>query len=955
MALRRRALMSIVATILLTAAIAAHHSSLATSEAQQTTPLLPATAPLSASIPVDDEIAVGRLPNGLRYYVRANRRPEKRAELRLVVKAGSILEDDDQRGLAHFVEHMAFNGTKNFPKQDVVSFMQSLGMKFGAHVNAYTSFDETVYMLQVPTDKPEVIDRAMLVLEDWARNVTFDPAEIDKERGVIMEEWRLRRGAGARMQDRMFPVLLQGSRYADRLPIGTTDVIQNFTHERLKKYYTDWYRPDLMAVVAVGDFDRTAVETMVKAHFTPLASPASPRQRPIYDVPDRPGTVYSITSDKEMTSASVEINALLPAREQGTVGVYREKIADRLFMGMLSARLTDLSQQPDAPFVMAFVGRGIFLARTREAASLAARVKEDGIERGLEALVAEAERVARFGFTPTEFERQKQATLRAYERMLAEKGSRESGSRAAEYIRNFLEQETLPTNEWEYGLHQRFLPEITLDEVNRRAREWFPDRNRLVIVTAPEKPGLTLPNEGKLAEVIKASPARELKPYVDTTGTQPLLETMPSPGTVAKTVTREPLGITEWELGNGVKVVLKPTTFREDEILFRATSPGGTSLASDADYAAASSAVQLVTAGGIGKFSSTDMRRMMTGKSAAAQPIIGELEEGLTGSASRRDLETMFQLIYLRFTQPRTDRTAFGVQVAQMKTVLQNQTASPDYAFFEALSSLRTQNHLRRRPLTPAIVDQWDLDKSLAFYNDRFADASDFTFVFVGSFDAATMRPLVERYLGSLPSTRRKETWKDVGVRRTTGVVEKTVEKGIEPKSQTGIVFSGPFEYDQTQRVAIRALAQVLQGRLLETIREELGGTYSIGATQSYARFPNPEYSLTIQFGSDPTRAESLVKRVFQEIERLKADGPSESQVNDVKQSLLREFETNARQNSYLLTQIAFKYQYGEDVASLWDLPEYYKKLDAAMVQRAARTYLDTANYVRVTLMPEKK
>ena len=946
---RNRSLAWIVATVI------AGTTCLVAAQPQQGAPIAPQTAALSQSIPVDPDITVGRFPNGLRYYVRANAKPEKRAELRLVVKAGSILEDDDQLGLAHFVEHMAFNGTKNFPKQEVISFMQSLGMKFGAHVNAYTSFDETVYMLQVPTDKPGVLDQALLILEDWARNVSFEPAEIEKERGVIIEEWRMRRGAGARMTDKVFPILLGGSRYADRIPIGKTEIIQNFTPDRLKKFYTDWYRPDLMAVVAVGDFDKPAVEKLVTSHFSTMPAAASPRRRQIYDVPDRPAPVYAIVADKETTMVSVEIDTLLPAREQGTVGVYRDKMVDRLFSAMISARFADLAQQPDAPFMNAFANRGIFLARTKEMASLSALVKEDGIERGLEALVSEAERVTRFGFTATELDRQKQARLRTYERLLAEKGNRLSGSRADEYVRNFLDQETLPTNEWELALHQRFLASITLDEVNKIAKDWFPERNRLVVVNAPEKAGLVIPDQAKLAAVIKAAAAKDVKPYVDAVGTRPLVETVPAPGTIAKTVSKTAIGITEWELSNGVKVVLKPTTFRADEIQFRATSPGGTSLASDADYVPASTATQVITAGGVGQFSAIDLRRMLTGKVASARPTIGELEEGLIGSSSRADVETMFQLIYLAFTAPRADPTAFGVQAAQMKSLLANQSAAPEYAFSQVVSATLSQNHLRRRAPTPEMIDQWNLEKSLAFYKDRFADASDFTFVFVGSLDEAMMKPLVERYLATLPSIRRKETWKDVGVRRPTGVIEKKVEKGIEPKSQTLIVFSGPVTYDQTQRVAIRALAEVLSGRLLRTIREELGGTYSITASQSMSKIPVPEYTFSIQFGSDPQRVEALVKRVMEEVERLKATGPSEQEVNDTRLTLLRDFETNSKLNNYLLTQISLKYQFGEDVAGLWDVPEFYKKLDAAAIQQAARTYLKGDNEVRVTLLPEKK
>ncbi len=455
--------------------------------------------------------------------------------------------------------------------------------------------------------------------------------------------------------------------------------------------------------------------------------------------------------------------------------------------------------------------------------------------------------------------------------------------------------------------------------------------------------------------MINAVAAKELKPYTETLSTAALLDTIPTPGKIAKTTTKDAAGITEWELSNGVKVVLKPTTFKADEILFRATSPGGTSLASDKDYIPASTAAQVITASGLGKFNLIDLRKLLTGKVASASPFIGELEEGLSGGSSRKDLETMFQLIYLRFTQPRADATAFNAQVAQMKPLLANQTAAPQFAFIETLFTTMYQNHVRRRLSTPAIIDEWNLDKSLAFYQDRFADASDFTFVFVGSFDLATIKPLVERYLGALPSIRRKETWKDVGVRMPAGVVEKRVEKGIEPKSQTAIVFSGPFKYDLTQSVAIRAMAEVLQTKLQETIREELGGTYSINVSPNYQKLPNPEYSITIEFGSDPQRSYELIKRILQEIEQFKTTGPTEKQLNDKKEALLREFETSSKQNNFLLSQLTLKYQYGEDPTSIWNIPEYYRKLDAATIQQAAKTYLNTKSYVKVTLFPEKK
>ncbi len=781
---------------------------------------------LNQQMPIDPQITMGKLANGMRYYVRANKKPEKRAELRLVVNAGSILEDDDQQGMAHLVEHMAFNGTKHFPKQGLVSFIESLGMRFGADLNAFTSFDETVYILQVPTDKPEMLDRAMLVLEDWAHNLSFEPDEIEQERGVVMEEWRLGRGAGGRTTDKILPIMFKGSRYANRLPIGLPDIIQHGKAERLKQFYADWYRPDLMAVVAVGDFEKAAVEKMLTAHFGSIPAATKSRPRPTYDVPERGADMgFAISTDKETTTTRMQLSTILPARAQGTVAVYRQEMIDRLFAGMLSARFSEIAQKPDAPFLFAGSGRGSFIARTREAATLGAVVKEDSVEKGLDALVSEAQRVARFGFTDTELARQKQNMLVSYERLAAEQANRPSASRADEYVRNFLESESLPSADDEYALHQKFLPEIKLPEINKLAQEWFADKNRLLVLTAPAKTGLVIPDEQRLTAVIKSASEKELKPYVDAVASAALLEDSPTGGTVVKTTTKDTANVTEWELSNGVRVVLLPTTFRADEILFRATSPGGTSLANDADYIPAATASQLIAAGGVGKFSAVELRKMLTGKVASVSPFIGELEEGLNGASSKRDLETMFQLIYLRFTQPRADENAFKVQSAQTKTLLANQSAVPEFLFAEALNNARFQNHPRRRLFTAATVDEWNLDKSLAFYKDRFADASDFTFFFVGSFDVVTIKPLVEKYLGSLPSTRRNETWKDVGVKTPAGVVEKRVEKGIEPKSEAAIVFSGPFEFDQQHRVALRAMAEILQTRLLETIREQLGGT----------------------------------------------------------------------------------------------------------------------------------
>ncbi|MCX6550071.1 MAG: insulinase family protein, partial [Acidobacteria bacterium] len=880
------------------------------------------SASLDQAVPVDQRIRIGYLPNGLRYYIRVNGRPYRRAELRLAVNVGSVVEDPDQIGLAHFVEHMAFNGSRNFARQDLVKFMESIGMRLGPGVNANTGFDETVYMLHVPTDNPEAMRKAFLFLGDVAHDLSFDPEAIDKERGVIIEEWRQGRGADARMQDRQTPVLLKNSRYGERLPIGSKEAIERFTPDALKRFYADWYRPDLMGVIAVGDFNPADVERLIKEMFGAIPPPVKPRPRPAFQVPDHPDTLFAVATDPEATVTTVGLYTMLPLRDQTTVGAYRQQQVERLYTSMMNARLSELTLRADPPFLKAGTERGIFV-RTKEAATLMALVNEHGIERGLEALVTESTRAARFGFTPAELDREKRDTLRLYESAFAEGAKEESADLAAEFIRNFAQQEPLPGITYEYGLVRRFLPEITLDEVNKVAKDWT-SGSRIVMVNAPQKAGLTAPTEARLAAVIKTASERDIRPYVDTSSNQPLLERPPQPGTIVKATTRAAFGLTEWELSNGVRVVLDPTQFKQDEVIFRATSPGGTSLATDADYVAAMTASQVVGAGGLGPFDAIQLRNALSGTAGSVSAYIGDSEEGLAGGASPKDLETMFQLIYLTFTQPRADATVFKVLTDQMKAMLASQQASPEWVFGQTLRTTLAQNHFRARPMTPELVREMDLQKSFAFYKDRFADASDFTFVFAGSFDVATIKPLVERYLGSLPALRRKETWRNVGIAPPSGVVEKVVRKGIEPKSQVDIVFPGAMTYDVPSRVALDALAVVLETRLRETLREALRGTYGVQVDANASKIPAPRYSVTIDFGCDPDRTEELVKALFREIEKLKASGPTAKDVDDAREALLRGHESDLAQNNRLVAAITDAYEEAEDVGVFFGLPAQY-------------------------------
>lgn len=907
---------------------------------------------LSDTLPVDPDVTLGTLDNGLRYYIRVNRRPEARAELRLIVNAGSVLEDGDQLGLAHFVEHMAFNGTAHFPKQELVDYLEGVGMRFGPDLNAYTSFDETVYMLTVPTDSAAILRQAFQILEDWAHLQAFDSTEIELERGVVLEEWRLGRGAEARMQDQQLPVLFHGSRYAERLPIGTPQVLQTFEHDALRRFYRDWYRPGLMAVVTVGDFDPEVVESLIRQHFSGISAPPSARPRVAVEVPDHDEPLFSVATDEEATRTQLAVYFKQPVRSEGTVGDYRRGIVAALYNGMLNLRLFELSQQPDAPYLGAFSGQGRFV-RSKEVYVLAALVREGGVTAGLDALLTEAERVAQYGFTASELARAKEELVRGMEQAHAEREKTNSDVYAAEYARAFLQGEPFPGIAHEFALIRQLTPAIDVEEVNRLAREWITHGNRVVLVSAPQKEASVVPGEGELQAVFAAVAGKEIPPYVDDVADAPLVSEPPRPGSVTHQEIVEELGLTVWELANGARVILKATDFKDDEVLFDSWSPGGTSLASDADHVSAVTAPAVVGRGGLGEFSLVDLEKVLAGQAVSVSPYISSLYEGLSGSASPRDVEALFQLIYLHFTAPRKDADAFLALRQQITASLENRAADPVAAFRDTIQVTLAQHHPRQRPPTVELYDEMDLDKSLAFYRDRFADASDFTFVFVGNLDPDSLRPLVETYVGGLPAIHRVERWRDVGIRSPAGVIRKTVERGVEPQSQTVIVFTGEWQYTRQEAYALRALGEVMEIRLRERLREALGGTYGVSVSGSGTRRPNEEFSVRVSFGSDPERVEELVGVVFQQIDSLKISGPTEVEIGKVQEMQRRARETALKQNGFWTEALLEHDRFGTDFREILAYEELVEGLTAQTVRNAARRHLRTDNYVLVTLYPE--
>ena len=907
---------------------------------------------LKQRVPQDSSVTIGKLPNGLTFYIRRNAEPPQRAELRLVVNVGSVLENEDQRGLAHVVEHMAFNGTRRFPKHTLVDFLEGVGMRFGPDINASTDWEETIYTLTLPTDSAGVLETGVRILADWAHGIAFDSLEVEKERPVVIEEWRLGQGAGARMRDKQLPVLFGRSRYTDRLPIGDRAVLDSFGPVDLRRFYREWYRPELMAVIAVGDFDAQRVEALIRAEFAAIPRSPGARPRPRFDLARHDETRYAVVSDPEATASAVTVYHKRRPHDGGTFRAYRESFIESLAQRMLYSRLSEQLQRPDAPYLGVTASQGM-LTRSRAVTVLSAEVRNNGVERGLTALLAELRRVVRWGFTATELEREKRELLRWQEQAYVERRKIPSAQFASQYVAHYLYSEPVLDATDEYQLYQRLVPGIRLREVNERVRGLLGEQDRVVLVEVPVRDSVRIPTESSLRAAVRAADRAKLPRYTDRVGSRDLVAQAPQPGAVVRRATIPEIGAEEWTLANGARVVLKPTDFREDEILFAAYSPGGTSLAPDSNYVPALTATGVVQAGGVGEVDVVELSKRLAGKVASVGTDIGELHESLSGVASPRDVETLLQLVYLYFTAPRADTLAFRAYQQRARASLANRGGSPEEAFAVTLRVALSQGHPRARPPSSAMFDQMDLAKSMAFYRDRFADASDFTFYFVGRFDPEQLRPLVETYLGGLPAIGRVERGRDLGINPPAGVVRKTVRRGTEPKARTQIVFSGPMAYTQEELFALRGLAELLQIRLRETLREDLGGTYGVSVRASAAREPDSEYRLSIAFGADPDRLDELGRATFAVLDSVKQFGVSEVDLAKVREAQRRAREISVRENSAWLANLMAFYRNGWDPREIMAEPKV--RLDPAAVKRAAQRYLDTSRYVQVSLLPEKQ
>lgn len=904
-------------------------------------------------LPLNKEVRYGILSNGLTYYIQHNNKPENRVELRLAVNAGSNQEEETQKGLAHFVEHMAFNGTKHFSKNELVDYLESIGTKFGTHLNAYTSFDETVYMLQLPTDKKEMLDKGLTVLEDWANGLSFDTTEINKERGVVLSEWRNGLGANKRMMDNYLPVVYHQSRYAERLPIGDTAVLLHAPYERLSSFYNSWYRPDLMAVIVVGDINVGEMERQIMKRFGGIQNPTAEKKKEIYRLPEHSKTLVSVCTDPEATYSRVMIIYKHPADNQNSEEGFKRYLINVLFNGMFNNRLQELMQQPNPPFFAAYSGYERE-TRANDAFNLTAVTKTGKTIDALKILLTENERIKRYGFTASELERQKKEMLTGYENALKEKNKTASGDLAGEYITHFLENMPSPGIEKECTLAKKIIPKITLKDINALPVKYITDKNRVIVLTAPETEKKSLPSENDIIELADEIITEKVVPYEEIIIDEPLINTPPVPSPVVKETKNESYNITTLELKNGVRIILKTTNFKNDEILMTAYSPGGSSLYPDEDYMSADYSNAVVLESGVSTFNKTALQKLLAGKTAACYPYVAELDEGFNGSCNQKDLETMLQLTYLYFTQPRKSLDDFNSFMSKQKSSVEHILDNPGAFFVDKFQNIIFNNNIRRGITTTDKLAKVDFEKSFQIYRERFKDASDFTFVLVGNIDIEKIKPLLETYLGGLPSNGQKETWKDPNIIKTTGVVHSTQKMGLTQKNLVGIHFHGQAAWTEEDYFIFNVLLKISDIQLREALREDKGGVYGVGVNGQFAERPKNAYGINIQFNTDPKRTDELLKAVYRNIDSLKNYMTSEEKIKKVQETLRREHETDLKDNGFWVNTITYFDEYGKDIRMLENYPKLIDGIDRQKIKAAFNKYLNMNNYIEVVLEPER-
>lgn len=914
-------------------------------------------------LPVDKNVRIGQLDNGLTYYIRHNKLPENRAEFYIAQKVGSILEEPQQRGLAHFLEHMAFNGTKNFPGDDkglgVIPWCETVGIKFGTNLNAYTSIDETVYNISnAPIDRTGVLDSCLLILHDWSNYILLKDDEIDKERGVIREEWRSRNSGILRVYTDLLPTIYPGDKYADCMPIGSIDVINNFPYKDIRDYYHKWYRPDLQGIVIVGDIDVDAVEAKLKAVFADVQKPVNPAERTYYPVADNKEPIVAIGTDKEVDDPSIEIyfkQDATPDSEKNNVGYLASQYMTSMISSMLDARLSELVQSANPPFTRASSDYSdFFVAKTKEAFALSASSKADGIETALKTLLQETERARRFGFTESEYARARANYLQSLESAYNEREKTKHGSYVREYVQNFLNGEPIPGIEAEYAMMNQLAPNIPLQAMNMVMQQLVPDSNQVVIIAGPAKEGLKYPTKEEVINLLKGMKDLDLQAYVDKVSDEPLMKEAPKGGKIISEKEGGIYGSTKLVLSNGVTVYVKKTDFKADEIRMKGTSLGGKSIFPDKDALNFAVMDNVIAVGGLGNFSQVDLTKVLAGKKVSVNAGLGATTENVFGTCSPKDFETMMQLTYLTFTAPRKDAEAFESFKNRMKAQLESAQANPLSSINDSLQKAMYNNHPRVVMMKPEMVDQIDYDRILEMYNDRFKDASDFTFYFVGNIDLETAKPLIAEYLGALPAINRKETFKDTKMSIRKGVYKNEYAKEQQTPTATIVfLYSGKAPYTLKNDILLSFATQVLDMVYTEEVREKEGGTYGVNCFGDLQKYPKEQLLLQIVFQTDPAKKDKLAGIVVDELKKLAAEGPSDVHLRKVKEYMLKKYADNQKENGYWMNNLNDYFYYGMDMTEGYT--DIVNSITAKDIQKFVSDLLKQGNEIEVTMTVPNK
>jgi len=908
-------------------------------------------------LPIDPKVRYGKLDNGLTYYIRANKEPKQRAEFFIAQNVGAILENDNQNGLAHFLEHMAFNGTKNYPGKGIINYFETIGVKFGSNINAGTSLDETVYNLSdVPTIRDGIIDSALLVLHDWSNFITLDGGEINDERGVIREEWRTGAGAERRMWKEANKLKYPGSQYAKRDVIGDTAIINNFDHQTIRDFYKKWYRPDLQAILIIGDVDVDKVEAKIKSTFADISKKENTGERPVYPILDNAAPIIAVVRDPEARMTRIELEYKqdkLPANVKLSMVGYAKLTINSLISTMIANRFEEITQQADAPFVAGYGNYGE-LVKSKDAFQLLAIPKEGKELEGLSALLLEAEKIKRFGFTNSELERAKTDYLKNLEKSYNERDNQKNNALVREYVRNFLTQEPIPGIEWEYTTVKMILPQLKLEIINQVAKSYVTDSNLIVSIMAPEKEAVKVPTQAQILAAIDASKKADLKPKAEETMNKPLIEKAPKAGKVAKTAENKVLGTTEWTLNNGVKVVFKPTTFKKDEILMTAFSDGGLSkVKNTADLPSATLAASIVPNNGLGEYNQIELNKILTGKIASVSPSIDAYDEGFSGNSSVSDFETMLQLIYLNFTAPRKDDNAFKALLNNYRASLANSEKDPRKAFSDTVGVMLANHSSRQVTINLKTLDFIDQDKALAIFKERFAVPANFTFIFTGNVDPnnEAVKNAICTYLGSLKSAKGGQKFTDNNIRKPKGKVSNVFAKEMKVKKASNfILYSALMPFNMTNRTAVTAIGSILNIRYLESIREKEGGSYGVGVRGSMNNTPIDEATLMMQFDTDPLKQAKLMAIIHSEVAEIIAKGPRADDFQKVKENMLKKYKEDVEQNPWWSGALERFYQ--DKLNLVADYKASVEALTPELIQTTLKNIVSQGNVLEVVMKP---